>query len=80
MEDEKLRFEVQRIFREILNQPNLAIQDAFTANDVAGWDSISHMDLLVALENWFRIKFTTAEISRLKDIGDLLSLIRQKVR
>jgi acyl carrier protein len=79
MEDQKLRSDAQQIFREILNQPNLVIQDALTANDVSGWDSISHMDLLVALEDYFRIKFTTAEISRLKNIGDLLSLIRQKV-
>ncbi len=63
-----------------MNQPKLVIQDTLTANDVPGWDSLSHIDLLVGLENHFRVKFTTAEISRLKNVGDLLSLIRQKAR
>lgn len=80
MVDDQLNSQVQTVFREVLSQPALVIRNELTAHDVPGWDSISHLDLLVALENRFGIRFTTAEISRLRDVGDLLALIQQKMR
>jgi acyl carrier protein len=54
-----------------------------TAYDVDGWDSLTHIDLMLALERRLSIQFTTAEISRMREsdqnVGSLLRLIDDKV-
>jgi acyl carrier protein len=69
-----------RIFRTTLDDPTLVLRDDMTAADVEGWDSLTHIALIVAIERSFHIKFTLAEISRLSDVGALIKLINQKVR
>ena len=62
----------------ILNQPNLVLTDATTAADVENWDSLNHIDLIVAVERKFKIKFTTREITGLKTVGELAELTAKK--
>ena len=49
-----------------------------TASDVEDWDSLNHINLIVAVEREFKVKFTTAEVSGLKNVGDLMDLIGRK--
>jgi len=49
------------VFRTVFDQPNLVLHDAMTAADVENWDSLNHIDLIVAVEKKFKIKFTTAK-------------------
>jgi acyl carrier protein len=49
-----------------------------TANDVEGWDSLSHVVLILAIENRFKIKFNNKELLTLKNVGDLLHSIESK--
>ena len=57
--------------------------EQMTAEDVDGWDSLNHINLIIALERAFGIKFATAEISRLKDdgsdVGSMLALVAHKI-
>ena len=72
---------MQRTFRAVLDNDTLELLPNMTAADVEGWDSLSHIDLIdliVALEREFKIKFTTAEISKLKNVGELEALIAGK--
>lgn len=78
MEETQLRSRITETFREVLNIPTLELRDEMTANEVKGWDSISHIDLIVALEGRFKIRLTTGEVSKLKNVGDLVALIRKK--
>lgn len=78
MEESQLRSQITDVFRDVLNHPELDLKDELTANDVDGWDSLSHIDLIVALEGRFKIKLTTGEVSKLKNVGDLVALIRRK--
>ena len=77
---ETVQTELTRIFRTTFDDPSLVLRDAMTAADVEGWDSLTHIALIVAIERAFHIKFTLAEISRLSDVGALIRLINQKVR
>jgi acyl carrier protein len=79
MEDSLLRARITETFRDVLNNPALELEDGMTAPQVKGWDSISHIDLIVALEARFKIRLTTGEVSKLKHVGDLVALIRRKV-
>jgi acyl carrier protein len=71
---------MQRTFRAVLDNDTLELVPNMTAADVEGWDSLSHIDLIVALEREFKIKFTTAEISKLKNVGELEALVAGKRR
>jgi acyl carrier protein len=66
---------IQEIARCIFKQPELVIHDATTAADVDGWDSLTHIQLIVDVEKAFAVKFRNAEIARLKNIGDLKQLV-----
>ena len=77
-----LRNDVQQVFREVFGEDQIVLTDDMTADDIPGWDSLGHLNLIIAIEKRFGIKFATAEISRLKDdgqnVGTLLALIARK--
>ena len=79
MEDTQLRSRLTGIFQDLFDEPTLEINDAMTANDVEAWDSLTHINLIVAVEKEFKIKFTTGEVNHLRNVGDLVALIRRKV-
>ncbi|HEV8198675.1 MAG TPA: acyl carrier protein [Candidatus Polarisedimenticolia bacterium] len=80
---ETLRTQVQEVFRDVFGDPDIEIRDAMTADDVDGWDSLMHINLIVAIERRFGIKLATAEISGLKgddqNIGTFLDLVAGKI-
>ncbi len=67
--------DLQSVFRKVFNNPTLAISDDMSAADIDGWDSLAHIDLIVAVEKTFAVKFRNAEIARLHCIGDLKKLL-----
>jgi len=68
------------IFRDVFDLPSLVLDPAMTASDVPEWDSVNHITLVVATEQEFGIKFQTAEIEELKNVGEFISLIGAKLR
>ena len=56
--------QLQDVFREVFGDPSIVLDDAMTAEDVDGWDSLTHINLIIAISKRFGIKFATAEISR----------------
>lgn len=62
----------------MLCDDELVLKRELTAKDVAGWDSLSHIRLLVTIERKFNIKFTLPEIRELKNVGELTDLIQIK--
>jgi acyl carrier protein len=75
---------MEEIFRNVFGDQQLVLRDDMTANDVEGWDSLAHINLMIAVEKRFGVRFATAEISRLKGdgqtVGRLLDLVEQKKR
>ena len=66
------------IFRDVFDDESLALRPDLTAAEVENWDSLSHINLIVAIERGFKIKFATREVASLKNVGELVDLIRQK--
>jgi acyl carrier protein len=66
------------IIREVLDDDGLTLSEATTADDIEGWDSMTHITIVVAAERRFHVKFNTAEIEELKNIGDFVTLIGKK--
>lgn len=66
------------IFRDVLDDDTLILSDTMTADDVDGWDSLSHVNLLVAVEKGFNIRMSTREVKNMRNVGDFIDLISQK--
>jgi acyl carrier protein len=62
----------------VLGDDELILKPELTAKDVEGWDSLSHIRLLVTIERKFHIKFTLPEVRELKNVGELTDLIGSK--
>jgi len=75
----ELKDRLNRIFREVFDDDDINITPGMTANDIDGWDSLSHVNLIVAIEMRFGIKFSQKELMTLKNVGDLLNCIRGKM-
>ena len=67
------------IMRDVFIVPDLEVTRETSAADVPGWDSLSHVRLLLTLESQFGIKFRPLEADRLKNVGDLADLIQSKL-
>ena len=64
--------------RDVFDDDNLVVTPELTANDVEGWDSVSHITLVVAIEEAFGIKFKSAELEKMKNVGQLVEQIEKK--
>ena len=79
MERKEILARVEDIFREELEQSDLVLTDETTADDVEGWDSLSHVQLVAAMEEAFGIEFKSREILSWENVGDLIDCIQKKV-
>jgi acyl carrier protein len=70
--------EVTEIFRAVLNQPDLELTPRSTADDIPGWDSMTHVTLLVEAECRFGIEFVASEIETLLSVGEIARAIEAK--
>jgi acyl carrier protein len=78
MERAEILAKVQVIFRDYLDDEGIVLLDSTTANDVEGWDSLTHIQLVVAVEKVLKIKFTSKEIMSWKNIGEMVDSIQNK--
>lgn len=67
------------VIRDAFDDPGLVVTPDLSARDVDVWDSVSHIRLIVAIEQEFRIKFGAREIDGLNNVGDLAALIETKL-
>lgn len=67
---------VQSIFREIFEDDALEIFPEMTARDVERWDSFNHINLIIALEEAFDLRFASDEISKMANVGDLFKVLQ----
>ena len=63
----------------VLDQPNLVVTMRTTADDVEGWDSFNHVNIVVAIESQFGITFNAAEVEELRAVGEFVKLIEEKL-
>jgi acyl carrier protein len=80
MNDTEIRTKLNEIFQDVFDDPKLEIRPDMTAADVEEWDSLTHISLIVAVEKAFKLKFSTAEVQGLANVGDFSALIGSKLR
>lgn len=80
MDKTEVLSQVRDILADVLDLPDLQVTEHTTAEDVEGWDSFNHINIVVAVESRFGIKFHTAEVEELRNVGDLVELIDKKLK
>ena len=78
METEEILRELDTIFRDILKNENITLTPETTAKDVDGWDSLTNMRLITAIEKHYNIRFGLREILKFKHVGALCASIQAK--
>lgn len=79
MEKEVVLLKVQEIFREIIDDDELELSEEMTANDIDGYDSLVHIQIVAAIEKEYNFKFKSSEIHSWNSIGMMLECIMNKL-
>jgi acyl carrier protein len=79
MEKDQILSELKPIFREVFDNAHIEINPASSANDVDGWDSLSHIELIIAIEKHFNVRFKSADLETLLNVDDLSRMIQSKL-
>ena len=80
MNRNELLKQINTIFIDTLDNEEVVIAETTIANDVEGWDSLTHIQLVVAIEKHFKIRFTSKEIQSWANIGEMLNCIEPKLK
>lgn len=66
---------ITEVFRAVFQEPSLNITREMTAADVARWDSLTHVEMIAAIEKAFGIKFKLKDVMKMKNVGDLIDTV-----
>ena len=80
MTEDEIIASLTPVFQGVLDEPSLVLTPSTSAADVPGWDSVAHITLVVAIEQRLGVRFNTAEIEELRNVGDLAWLIGEKMK
>lgn len=70
--------QLERVFKDTFNDESLAIRDDMTSDDIPGWDSVTHINLMFAIESSFGMQFVGNELADLQNIGELKALLAKR--
>ena len=79
MEKNEILQQVNSIFIDVLDNEEIVLSNSTTAHDIEEWDSLSHIQLIVAIEKHFSIRFTSKEIQSWGTVGEMIDCIETKV-
>jgi acyl carrier protein len=71
--------ELKKVILNELNLDDFDLQDETMAPEVPGWDSLNHVNIILAVEKFFSVRFKSYEVLRLKNVGDLQKLLDSKL-
>ncbi len=78
MDEQEIYERLTKIFEDVFDEDSIKITPELTARDVDGWDSLTHIRLMLTVEKAFKIKFSASEIGKLENVGDLVKLIKAR--
>jgi len=78
MNKKEILGKLQEIFRDVFEDESLEIQDSTSSADIDEWDSLNHINLIMVIENEFKIKYSFEELATLKNVGSIIDIIDKK--
>ena len=80
MDRQEIMERINVIFRDVFDDDTLVIVDSTNAEDIEDWDSLEHINLIMAMEKDFDLKFNLKEVGELANVGEMADLIERKLR
>ena len=80
MNREEVYEQLTQVFRDVFDNKDITINDNTTADDIDEWDSMEYINLIIAVEEEFSIKFTMGQVNGMKNVGEMVGLIIEKVK
>jgi acyl carrier protein len=78
MTESQIYARLAEIFQDVFDEDSIQLTPELSAKDVDGWDSLTHIRLILTVEKAFKVKFSTSEIGQLQNVGDLVALIKAR--
>jgi len=78
MDERQIYARLEEIFRDVFDENTIKVTPSLSAKDVDGWDSLTHIRLMLTVEKAFRVKFSTSEVGKLQDVSGLVALIKTR--
>ncbi len=78
MDDKEIYAKLTPVFQDMFDDEALVLRPEMTADDVEGWDSLSHIRLVLAVSKLFGMKFSAADVGKLKNVGEFVVLIKAR--
>ena len=75
MTRERILEQLNSIFQEVFDDETIIVDETTSSADIADWDSLEHINLIVAVEKQFEIKFDINEINKMKNVGDMINVV-----
>lgn len=69
---------LNEVFRDVFDDESITVDTNTTADDIDDWDSIEHITLIGAVEDEFKMRFKMGEVSGMKDVGEMMSIIMER--
>lgn len=79
MDKIEIKDKLRTILVSILKHEDIGMEDSMSANDVKGWDSLSHMIIIKEIESTFGIRFKLKDLNKLVDLGSLVTMVQKKL-
>ncbi len=79
MSREEVFEKLNAVFRDVFDEESITVNDSTTADDIEGWDSLEHINLIAAVESEFGIKFSMGQVVTMKNVGEMADIILQKI-
>lgn len=68
------------IFRDVFDDETINVNETTTAEDIEEWDSLEHINLIISVEKYFKIKFTMSEVIGMKNVGVMVDIILDRIK
>lgn len=80
MDREKITEKLNEVFRDVFDNEDITVTDSTTADDIEEWDSLEHISLISAVEKTFKMRFTMKEVSGMKNVGEMISILCERAK
>ena len=71
---------LDEIFQDVFDDESIKVEEGTTAEDIEDWDSLEHINLVVAIEKKFGMKFTMGEVTGMKNVGEMIDIILERAK
>lgn len=80
MTREEIFEKLNEVFQDVFDDESITVEETTTSADIEDWDSLEHINLVVAVEKCFGIKFNMGEVTTMKNVGEMVNIISERIK